>query len=92
MRSLELDFQEAVECELKRRVLFFTHRVSPSVAGSSRREPARIRARPVVRWVRYHGDIGNPGWEWSGTGLRPVDDTNEAYKLGVNYIIYGLTH
>ena len=25
-------------------------------------------------------------------GLRPIDDTNEAYKLGVNYIIYGLTH
>ena len=26
------------------------------------------------------------------TGLRPIDDTNEAYKLGVNYIIYGMTH
>ena len=31
-------------------------------------------------------------WEWSGMGLRPIDDTNEAYKLGVNYVIYGLTH
>jgi hypothetical protein len=31
-------------------------------------------------------------WEWSGRGLRPVPDTNEAYKLGVNYIMYGLTH
>ena len=31
-------------------------------------------------------------WEWSGTGLRPIDDTNEAYKLGVNYVIYGMTH
>lgn len=30
-------------------------------------------------------------WEWSGTGLRPIDDTNEACKLGVNCIIYGLT-
>ena len=28
----------------------------------------------------------------SGRGLRPFDDTNEAYKLGVNYLIYGLTH
>ena len=27
-----------------------------------------------------------------GPRLRPFDDTNEAYKLGVNYIIYGLTH
>ena len=31
-------------------------------------------------------------WEWSGRGLRPFDDTNEAYKLGINYLIYGLTH
>jgi uncharacterized protein DUF4159 len=31
-------------------------------------------------------------WEWSGEGLFPFDASNEAYKLGVNYIIYGLTH
>jgi hypothetical protein len=31
-------------------------------------------------------------WEWSGQGLFPFDTSNEAYKLGVNYMIYGLTH
>src|SRR6185295_2098625 len=31
-------------------------------------------------------------WEWSGEGLFPFDASNEAYKLGVNYFIYGLTH
>ena len=31
-------------------------------------------------------------WEWSGRGLFPFANTNEAYKLGVNYWIYGLTH
>ena len=31
-------------------------------------------------------------WEWSGQGLFPFDASNEAYKLGVNYLIYGLTH
>jgi hypothetical protein len=31
-------------------------------------------------------------WEWSGRGLFPFDNTSEAYKLGVNYVIYGLTH
>jgi hypothetical protein len=41
--------------------------------------------------VNYNTDISQ-FWEWSGTGLRPIADTNEAYKLGVNYIIYGLTH
>lgn len=31
-------------------------------------------------------------WEFSGEGLFPVDLSNEAYKLGVNYMIYGLLH
>ncbi len=31
-------------------------------------------------------------WEWSGQGVFPFDTSNEAYKLGVNYVIYGLTH
>ena len=30
-------------------------------------------------------------WEWSGEGTYPFDASNEAYKLGVNYLIYGLT-
>ena len=41
--------------------------------------------------VNYNTDISQY-WEWSGRGLRPFDDTNEAYKLGINYLIYGLTH
>jgi hypothetical protein len=31
-------------------------------------------------------------WEFSDTGVAMVDLTNEAYKFGVNYVIYGLTH
>ena len=31
-------------------------------------------------------------WEWSGQGLFPFDASNERDKLGVNYMIYGLTH
>ncbi|MGE0450992.1 MAG: DUF4159 domain-containing protein [Vicinamibacterales bacterium] len=41
--------------------------------------------------VNYNTDVSQY-WEWSGRGLRPFDETNEAYKLGVNYVIYGLTH
>ena len=41
--------------------------------------------------VNYNTDISQY-WEWSGRGLRPFDETNEAYKLGVNYVVYGLTH
>jgi hypothetical protein len=31
-------------------------------------------------------------WEFSATGFRPIDESNQAYKLGVNYIMYGMTH
>lgn len=41
--------------------------------------------------VNYNTDISQ-FWEWSGRGFRPVSETNEAYKLGVNYLVYGLTH
>jgi len=31
-------------------------------------------------------------WEWSDTGYAPVPVSNEAYKIGINLFIYGLTH
>jgi hypothetical protein len=37
------------------------------------------------------GDLGEY-WEYSDTGLDPVDLSNSAYKFGVNYFVYGLTH
>ncbi len=48
-------------------------------------------AKRLMMVVNYNTDISQ-FWEWSSTGLRPIDETNEAYKLGVNYIVYGLTH
>jgi hypothetical protein len=48
-------------------------------------------AKRLVMIVNYNTDISQ-FWEWSGRGLRPVDETNEAYKLGVNYLMYGMTH
>ena len=41
--------------------------------------------------ANYDNDVPEY-WEWSGHGLFPFDTSNEAYKLGVNYMIYGLTH
>jgi len=40
--------------------------------------------------VNYNNDIGEY-WEFSDTGMFPIDLSNEAYKLGVNYVIYALT-
>jgi hypothetical protein len=31
-------------------------------------------------------------WQMAGTGFFPVDASNVAFKLGVNYMLYGLTH
>ena len=41
--------------------------------------------------ANYNHDIGDY-WEWSGSDYWPVDLTNEAFKLGVNYVIYGMIH
>jgi hypothetical protein len=37
------------------------------------------------------GDLGE-FWEFSDTGWAPIDLTNEAYKIGVNYLVYAMTH
>jgi hypothetical protein len=31
-------------------------------------------------------------WEWSDRGFFGIDPTNEAYRIGVNYVIYSFTH
>lgn len=41
--------------------------------------------------ANYNNDIGDY-WEWSDAGFLPIALSNEAYKLGVNYVIYALTH
>jgi hypothetical protein len=41
--------------------------------------------------ANYNHDIGDY-WEWSGSGWVPIDISNEAFKLGVNYVVYGMTH
>lgn len=31
-------------------------------------------------------------WEWSPEGFFPVDPTNDAFRLGVNFIVYAMMH
>ena len=48
-------------------------------------------AKRLLVVINYNNDIGDY-MEWSGTeGWFPVNITNEAYKLAINYIVYGLT-
>jgi hypothetical protein len=48
-------------------------------------------ARRLIAVINYNNDIGDY-MEWSAEGFWPVNITNEAYKLAINYIVYGLTH
>jgi hypothetical protein len=45
----------------------------------------------LVALANRDNDLGEY-WEFSDTGYAPVDLSNQAYKFGVNYFIYGLTH
>jgi hypothetical protein len=45
----------------------------------------------LVVVINYNNDIGDY-MEHSGQGWWPVNTSNDAYKLAINYIIYGLTH
>jgi hypothetical protein len=47
--------------------------------------------RRLMAIANYNADVAEY-WEWSAEGLLPFDTSNEAYKLGVNYMIYGMTH
>jgi hypothetical protein len=45
----------------------------------------------LVVLAAYGWDLGDD-WEWAGTGFMAMDVSNEAFKAGVNMIIYALTH
>jgi Domain of unknown function (DUF4159) len=41
--------------------------------------------------ANYNYDVSD-FWQYSDNPFSPIEETNEAYKFGVNYIIYALTH
>jgi hypothetical protein len=45
----------------------------------------------LIAVANYNNDIGEY-WEFSDQGYVPIDLSNEAYKFGVNYIVYAMTH
>ena len=45
------------------------------------------RMMAIANW---NNDIGDY-WEWSAEGLYGSDPTNDAYRLGVNYVIHAMT-
>ena len=47
-------------------------------------------SKRLVAIINYNNDLSEL-WEFSDEGMFPIDQSNEAYKLGVNYIVYALT-
>jgi hypothetical protein len=45
----------------------------------------------MIALANHNNDIAEY-WEWSAEGLYNPDPTSNAYRLGVNYYIYALTH
>jgi hypothetical protein len=60
---------------------------APSYFGIFQDNDPRKRLMAIIN---FENDVGEM-WEWSTEGFSPVP-SNEAYKLGVNYLIYALTH
>jgi len=48
-------------------------------------------SKRLLAVINYNNDVGED-WEWSDAGLVPVDVSNQAYKIGVNYVVYAMTH
>jgi len=49
------------------------------------------RRRRLMAIANVNNDLGEY-WEFSDTGYAPVDLSNQAYKFGINYFMYALTH
>ena len=46
---------------------------------------------PMIALANHNSDLAEY-WEWSARDVFPVEITSGAYELGVNYIVYGMTH
>lgn len=63
-------------------------RVTPAYYGVFENNDPTQR---MMAMVNHNSDLAEY-WEWSGRGFFAIDPTNDAYKLGINYVMYGLTH
>ena len=74
--------------DIKLDVIQQTYRGIPAYYGIFEGNDPKKRLLAILN---YNNDIGE-FWEYSDEGFDPIALTNEAYKLGVNYVVYALTH
>ena len=105
MRNLEYHFKRAFpEPEYKIKPLdvthpifncFFTIKSLDVHAPYGRFRPEFLGVEDkhgrLMMIINYNNDVSDY-WQWSNNAFMPIDDTNSAYKFGVNYVFYALTH
>ena len=45
----------------------------------------------MLALVNYDTNLGEY-WQLAGTGLLPFEAENHGFQLGINYMLYGMTH
>ena len=45
----------------------------------------------MIAMINFNTDVSQ-FWEFSGQGYMPIAKSNEAYKMGVNYLVYAMSH
>ena len=48
-------------------------------------------AKRIMVLANHNSDLAEY-WEYAASGYFPVDPSNDAFRLGINYLLYGLTH
>jgi hypothetical protein len=48
-------------------------------------------SRRVMVLANHNSDLAEY-WEYAARGYFPVDPTNDAFRLGINYLVYAVTH
>ena len=48
-------------------------------------------SRRIMVLANHNSDLAEY-WEYAAEGYFPVDPSNDAFRLGMNYLIYGVTH
>ena len=66
----------------------YDQRLVPVYLGMFEENDRAGRLMVIANYNQDHMEY----WEFSDYGYYPIDLSNEAYKFGVNYVVYGLTH
>ncbi|MBI3653013.1 MAG: DUF4159 domain-containing protein [Acidobacteria bacterium] len=45
----------------------------------------------LMMMINFNTDVSD-FWQWSNDPSQPLEDSNTAYKFGVNYVFYAMTH